>query len=56
MTVVWIILAVVAVQFVGVALFRSLARANERFDADGNVRSAAPPVAAGEDVGDRRIA
>ncbi len=56
MTVLSIILAVVAVQVVGLAMFRALARSNERFDADGSVRSAATATQVSADVGARRIA
>ncbi len=56
MTVLSIILAVVAVQVVGLAMFRALARSNERFDADGSVRSATTATQVRADVGARRIA
>ncbi len=56
MTGVAILLGVVAVQILGLALFRSLARSNERFDADGNVRSAPTATEASADAGGRRTA
>jgi hypothetical protein len=56
MTVLFIVLAIVAVQLIGLALFRSLARSNERFDAEGNVRSAPTAAEAGAEAEGRRIA
>ncbi len=56
MTVLSILLAVVAVQVLGVAMFRALARSNERFDTDGNVRDAPTVTHASADAGSRRIA